>query len=299
MKKLKVSVIVPTYRRESDMIKRALDSIIDSGLSKDEFEIIVVDDNAEHLDYRKNNNELVKAMNNADATLNLKLVENKVNQGGSISRNNGVQKAKGEYVTFLDDDDIYLKSKLYEQYNFINGNYDMIFSNLLISNGEKIIDKRVYEVDLTDNKSILKYHFMHHITGTPTFMIKRDLFNEIGGFPNVKMGQEFHLMYNIIVNKLKIGYLNKDLVIAFAHDGPRISAGKNKIDGENKLFRFKKQHIDLFTKNEWNYIKMRHYAVLAYYSLKSKDYGAFLLNSLKSFSASPINFIIELKKRGK
>ncbi|UTH00857.1 glycosyltransferase family 2 protein [Macrococcoides canis] len=296
---MKVSVIIPTFRRSEVMLRRAINSINESYLSNNDFEIIVVDDNAEHLDFRKNNLSLVKSFQETNPNLNITILLNENNLGGSLSRNYGARNAKGIYVTFLDDDDIYLENKLYEQYKFINENYDMIFSNLLISDGKKIIDKRIYDVNLNDNNEIMKYHLMYHITGTPTFMLKRELFIEIGGFPEVKMGQEFHLMYNIIKNNFKIGYLNKDLVKAFIHDGPRISSGKNKIDGENKLYEFKKQHMEMFSSKEWNFIKMRHYAVLAYYSMKSKKYISFLVNSIMSFIASPKQFINELMKRGK
>jgi len=56
-----------------------------------------------------------------------------------------------------------------------------------------------------------------HLTGTPTFMCKRNTIEKIGGFPNVKMGQEFHLILNTINQGYKIGYLPLAEVFAYRH----------------------------------------------------------------------------------
>lgn len=292
-------MIIPTYKREKSTVRIAIESVINQTLEATQYEIIVVDDNSEDLLFRNSIKELIDDIKLTNPAYRIKLIANEKNEGGSISRNIGVKESQCKYVTFLDDDDIYLENKLEKQLSYIEeGQLDMIFSNLLIYKEDKLIDRRKYNnITSFDNQNLLKYHLTNHITGTPTFMLKRQRFNEIGGFPDVNMGQEFHLMVEVIKSELKIGYLNEDLVIAYIHDGERISAGKNKINGEKKLIKFKEEHFSLLTKLEIRFIYMRHYAILAYYNLKSGNYLQFLNETLKSFKSYPSEFIKEVYKR--
>ncbi len=97
---LKFSVIIPAYNA-AETISRALDSVL--AQSYPAFEIIVVDDAS------------------SDATVQLlkskylnhiKLIEKIANSGGSITRNTGMNAATGNYIAFLDADDVWHKDKL-------------------------------------------------------------------------------------------------------------------------------------------------------------------------------------------
>ena len=57
------------------------------------------------------------------------------------------------------------------------------------------------------------------------------------------------------------------------------------------FLNIKKNFFNQLNRNEISYIKMRHFAVLAFADLRMKKYKRFLLNSLKSFISSPINCI--------
>ena len=72
------------------------------------------------IEFKKNNPEL-----------NIVIVENKTNSGPGVSRNNGIEIAKGEYLTFLDSDDLFLPEKLEYQINYMAEN------NLVISHTDE------------------------------------------------------------------------------------------------------------------------------------------------------------------
>ena len=177
----------------------------------------------------------------------------------------------------------------------INNNYDMTFTDLMIKDeNNNLIDYRSYKgVPLKNNIELLKYHIKYHITGTPTFMYKKSVLEKIGGFENVRVGQEFVLMLKTIKNKVAIGYMKKSYVVAYVHQGERISVGKNKIIGENELFKMKKSYYYLFTKREIYFIKFRHYAVKAVAEYRAKNYLKFILNSILAFLSSPIDFLYQ------
>lgn len=291
---IRVSVIIPTYKREIKYLLRAINSIINQ--THKNTEVVIVDDNPPDSDYRKN---VVRFMKEYEGNNNVIYIMNTINIGGSLARNKGINASKGEYVTFLDDDDEYMPKKIEKQLKFmLKKDCDMSFTNLKLVNENKVVvDYREYNnLDKFDNITLLKYHIMRHLTGTPTFMYKAEKLKMIGGFEDAKMGQEFYLMLKSIENKMKIRYLNDCDVIAYRHNGGGISHGKNKIDGENTLYSFKKKYFYIFNNREKMFIRFRHYAVMAIAYKRNRKYFLGLLNAIKMVIASPVDFIGELSR---
>jgi glycosyltransferase involved in cell wall biosynthesis len=290
----RVSVVIPTYKRETKYLIRAINSIKNQTYKNTE--IVIVDDNQSDSEYRKLNIEFMKKYTN---DLDVIYYVNEKNMGGSLARNNGIEVATGEYITFLDDDDEYLPDKVEKQLNFmVNQDCDMSFTNLKLVNDNKVVvDYREYsDLNSFDKQSLLKYHIMRHLTGTPTFMYKANKLKEIGGFEDAKMGQEFYLMLKSIERDLKIFYLNECDVIAYRHNEGGISQGKNKIIGENALYEFKKKYFDVFTSREKMFIRFRHYAVMVIAYKRNKKYLKSLGSAIIMFLSSPIDFVKEVSR---
>ncbi len=87
----KVSIIVPTYTRASD-IQKAVESLL--GIDYPNYEIIVVDDAS-----KDNTVEILKKFGNK-----IRLIERKKNGGPAAARNDGIHAAKGEFIAFTDSD---------------------------------------------------------------------------------------------------------------------------------------------------------------------------------------------------
>ena len=119
--KLLISVIICTYRRP-DMLYLALQGLVGQTISKEYFEVIVVDNNS--------NDNTQSISDSFLKQLPLRYV-NEVKQGLSHARNRGVYESKGQYLAFLDDDAIpekswletarVLLSSLTEEYDCIGG----------------------------------------------------------------------------------------------------------------------------------------------------------------------------------
>jgi glycosyltransferase involved in cell wall biosynthesis len=219
---------------------------------------------------------------------------NDVNLGGSLSRNRGIEIAKGEYITFLDDDDEYLPYKIEHQVEFMmKEDCDLSFTNMVMySEKNKIVDSREYDDLVTfSNDFLLKYHLMKHLTGTPTFMYKSPAIKKIGGFEDVKMGQEFILMLKSIERNLSIRYYPICDVKIYKHTDGGISQGINKILGENELFKFKKKYFPKLGKDEIRFILFRHQAVMVVAYFRNNNFLKALLAALFAFLSSPILFI--------
>lgn len=289
----KVSVIIPTYKRSPEMLRRAIETVL--AQTYERIEVVVIDDNVgdEIQSYRESIQKMIEEYKG-----NNKVVykQNQRNLGGALSRNEGIAIATGEYITFLDDDDIYLPYKIEKQLNFtLENNLDMTFTNLILHNEkDQVVDYRSFG-NIPDFKklTLLKYHLTRHITGTPTFMYRKKVLEEIKGFEKVKVGQEFYLMLKTIENDFKIGYLDACDVIAYRHKGESISNGKNKIIGEKYLYQLKTRYFDVLNSREVRFIKFRHLVVIAMAYKRNSNFKEAIKSLIKAFFISPIDFILE------
>ena len=99
----KVSVIIPAYNGDR-YISEAIDSVLAQTYTN--YEIIVVDDGS-----TDNTSQVVKAYGDRVRYIY------RENQGVASARNLGIAKAEGEYIAFLDQDDLFFPNKLSEQLN--------------------------------------------------------------------------------------------------------------------------------------------------------------------------------------
>ena len=118
-----ISVIIPFYNRARLFDKLFLK--IDK-FNKKEVEFIFVDDGSA-IKLKKNIQKLIKTKTN------FRLISLNQNCGPGIARNQGIRKAKGNYVLFLDSDDILVQNNFNKLLEFIRNkkNSDLIFYDYL------------------------------------------------------------------------------------------------------------------------------------------------------------------------
>ena len=287
----KVSIIVATYRR-NDSLKKALYSL--AAQTYKQIEIILVDDN-DDLDFSNAVTQIAESFINDNPDLKFRLIAEHTNLGSAKARNKGIQAASGEFITFLDDDDIYLPDKVKRQLEFMQqNNLDYSITDLFLYNDSgRLIERRLRKyIKYDDSDNLLKYHFMYHMTGTDTLMFSTAYLKEIGGFDEIDFGDEFYLMKKAICQMGRFGYLPNCDVKAYVHTSENnLSSAASKISGENELYKYKKNYFKNLDSKTVRYIKMRHYAVLAYAHMRIKHYFSFIIDSLKSFFSSPIQCV--------
>lgn len=263
-----VSVIIPTYKRNIEMLERAILSVVNQTYKN--IEILLIDDNIENY-FSGRVQEAVCKINDD----RIVLIKNEQNIGGAASRNKGGKIASGYYISFLDDDDFYISDKIEKQVSYIEKyDDDFIISNLaIVDENYKLKDIRNYKwfENNYKNEQLIIEHYKYHLTGTPTFLFKKEMFIKIGGFPQVNIGHEFFLVNNALESNFQLGYLNKTLSVAVNHDGERISNNKNRQKDLNNLLKFKihnKKNIKTIDKRR---IYHRHYLAKAFAYFNSKD----------------------------
>lgn len=285
----KISVIIPTYNR-TDTLKRAIKSVLAQTYSN--VEIIVVDDNVE-----KELKERVKSIcGELNVSKNIFLQETSGKNGGGVARNIGCKKATGDYLAFLDDDDVYLEEKLEKQLEYtVDNNLDMSFQDVVwIDENNKVIEYRKFDY-ITDcsNENLLRQHLLHNIAPTSIYFIKRDKFLETAGFGDLPVGQDIYLMFDCIRKGFSIGYMKGAFVRQYLHSGDRLSKGQKKIDGENWWYKEKKQYLSVLSLAERRFFSFRHYMILLFACLRSGYYIKALIYGFMGFLISPKDAVVE------
>lgn len=286
-----VSVVIPTHKRELKYIQRSVESVLNQTYTN--WELVIVDDNSELPEYREMVKGFVSSLNNSKIHLYL----NEKNLGGSLTRNRGIDESKGEYISFLDDDDAYLPYRIEEMLSFmIETDCDMAFTNELMRNNKgKVVDFRDHSgIKSCDNDYLLRYQLTKNISGTSSFMYRTEAIRKIGGFKDAKMGQDFYIIMRTIEGGLKVRFLNSNSVIIYKHSDGGISQGRNKINGENSLFEYKKHYFNILSKDEIKYVKFRHYAVMVVAYLRNRNVFAAAGMGIAAFCSSPSDFFKEV-----
>ncbi|MEI8181971.1 MAG: glycosyltransferase [Desulfomonile sp.] len=190
-----VSVIIPTFNRV-DLLGQTVDSVRNQSFT--DREIIVVDDGSTDgtWEWLSNQNDL-QALRQE-------------NKGIATSRNNGVAMAKGEWLAFLDHDDLWAENKLSIQVDFIKRNPDVA----LVAAKHVRIGKRfgTPRHSVWIKGDLLVKAFSESFIHTSSVMIKKAVFDKIGGFcPRYRFADEFDVWLKI-ARDYAIAYVNQPLV---------------------------------------------------------------------------------------
>lgn len=203
-----VSVIIPTYKG-SECIERAIKSIFNQTYQN--IELIVVDDNLPNSDERKKTNNIINRLSSSSNLL-IKYVEHSQNLNGAVARNTGFNNSHGDYICFLDDDDVYLPTRVEDSLNEIKReNADIVFSYVAICRKNKLINI-VKPCISSDYRKELLFNFNYMGTGSNIF-IKRSVFSNVNGFdPGFTRMQDVEFMIRAFANN-KVSIVKKVLVV--------------------------------------------------------------------------------------
>jgi len=221
-----ISVIIPTYNRSSLLIE-ALESVFaqTAGYS----EIIVADDGSTD----STEADVVK-LNDRILTPVRYIYQSHTGMPGQV-RNMGAGMAEGEYLAFLDSDDFWQSEKLMKQIDFFENQSDI-----------KICHTR--ETWLRKGKEISQAKQRHKregnvfsdalkkcIIGPSTVMMKRELFEDAGGFrEDLEIAEDYEFWLRI-TDRNPVGYIDEPLVIKRAGEWEQLSEKYGHIE----LFRLR------------------------------------------------------------
>ena len=227
----KVIVFIPTYKR-SDTLSRAIRSVAEQ--TYNDIEILVVDDNEPGDEYSKSVASMIESLDYD----NVSLITQERHINGAAARNAGIRQAVGEYIAFLDDDDLWLPDKIELQVNILSkldDSYGGVSTRkIYYLNGKQDHISEVWETDEKQNFDIMSKRLN---VSTCTLLLRHECLDKAGYFDeNLKRHQEVQLL-TYFTDMYKVGYINKILTIIDCTDTGNRPTAQKLLELKNDFFK--------------------------------------------------------------
>ena len=211
---MKITAAISTYNRLPSL-KEAINSVKSQTFLP--CELIIVDDNS--TDGTKEYCE------NLQLNIPLIYLRNDKNLGAALSRNRAIEKADGDYIAFLDDDDEWLPEKLQEQKKIAEKGFDLIYTAVVTQKSDKVYFHKRFPV------------FFGNFAGiTSTFMINVGVLRKLGGFDaELPALQDYDLVIRLVKAGVKVKGIKLPLVKYLPSDDKNISNSSKKFFSASKI----------------------------------------------------------------
>jgi glycosyltransferase involved in cell wall biosynthesis len=202
----RISVIIPTYNR-SELLVEAIGSVLDQTFG--DFELLVVDDGS-----TDNTHEVVKPF------LDRVRYTRTPHRGVSAARNLGVRMTSGQWVAFLDSDDLWLPRKLELQLEALEreSRYRICYTDeIWIKEGRRVNPGRRHR---KFSGFIFEKCLPLCIISPSSVLIRRDLLEDVGGFDERFPACEDYDLWLRITAREPVLFVEEKLIIKRAgHPG--------------------------------------------------------------------------------
>lgn len=253
-----VSVVIPTYKR-FDTLSRAIKSVVFQTYKN--IEILVVDDNEPEDSYSNEVRKMIDSLN----IPNLKLITQNKHINGAAARNAGIIQAKGEFIAFLDDDDMWLPEKISKEIKFLKNlpkYVGAVSSRKVFYKDGKI--NHISEFWKSDSSQNFKVISKQQNIQTCTLLIKRTYLDVTGYFdPTLRRHQEVQLM-GFFTTKFRVEFLDEILTIIDSSDIMNRPNAKKLIEYKNDFFESIKPIINSYSKHKQTLIFAHNMTEVAY-----------------------------------
>lgn len=245
-----VSVIIPAYNAEA-FISDAIHSILEQDYEY--YEIIVIDDGS--------NDQTSKVVNTIQDE-RIRFIQQPNNQGASAARNRGMQEAKGEYLAFLDADDLWSPYFLTTMLETISQHkFDLLFCNSIRSRNSETLS---WEAPLHKPgiEKSLQNIFSNPYMATGALLFRREVLKKIHGFnTDLKTAEDIDFVLRIAEHYC-IGHLPEALVQVKVRPGSLGNQAGAYRDNLTVLSWFFQRHPDF---HQHESVRVRHLLEDIYY----------------------------------
>lgn len=269
-----VSVIITTYNR-SDILPRAIDSVLSQ--TYENIEIILVDDCS-----GDNTKEIIE--NNYKGKL--KYLINEKNVGLAASRNVGINHSKGDFVSFLDDDDEILPTKIEKQVNMFLNDRDL---GVAYCGSDRVYENYKLNIKPEHKGNILRHALRYPLNTIHSLLIRREILLTIGLFSEELHSYEDWDLWIRLAMCAKFDFVNEYLVIYHIHGNQMTFDLNKKIEHHTVIFQ---KYYDIISSYQglthWHYRKLLSRCML---SDRYDEAFNYILKSLKSNPSDPISYL--------
>ena len=225
-----VTIIIPTFNRRF-YLERAIRSVM--GQTYRRFQLIIVDDGSDD-----GTEKFVQTLKELKQVRYLRLTHSGL--PGKV-RNEGARLATGEYLAFLDSDDLWKPEKLARQVAFFQEHPELRICHTreIWRWGEKTVSQAGQKHRSCGD--IFPDALKKCIVGPSTVMMRRGLFEEFGGFrEDLEIAEDYELWLRI-TDRYPVGYIDEPLVIKHGGHADQLSEKYGQIE----IFRIKALLLNL------------------------------------------------------
>ena len=275
-----VTCAITTHKRKSEIVERALKSILNQ--THKNIEVFVIDDSPSDWEYRND----VKAMVESYSEKNVTYIPHDKCMGACVARNTALENANGKYIGFLDDDDEWKPEKVEKMIEaFTNDDIALVYSDRETvydsSEEKKIQNPKVFTGDVFDSLILENY-----IGSTSFPILKTECLRNIGGFdPLLQSAQDYDVWLRL-AEKYKVNYVNESLSLYHWHEGEQIT--KNPLKKVNGLERIMKKNRTYLSQHPDAY-RSRAFELMPW-CVRGKKYGQALSFWFKAVFKRPFKF---------
>lgn len=186
-----------TYNEKLEWIELSINSILNQTYPY--FEFIVVIDNPENIELKN----LLDSYALKDSRLNI--LYNDVNVGLVNSLNKALEYCSGDYILRMDADDISLATRIEKQIQYLEQNkLDFVFSSMMYIDevGQDLFPTNTRELESEKVKRLLS---ITNISNHPTWFSKKEVYEELGGYRDVRYCEDYDFSLRALSKGFKIG----------------------------------------------------------------------------------------------
>ncbi|MCK5345215.1 MAG: glycosyltransferase, partial [Candidatus Heimdallarchaeota archaeon] len=200
-----VSVIIPTYNSERFIVS-AVDSVLAQTYKK--IEIIVVDDGSTD----QTSNKLKPYLHK------IKYIK-KQNGGASSARNKGIINSCGEYIAFLDADDLWRKEKVEKQISIFAKNPDigLVYCDSATFDGNGVIHPSLKKIVETPTGEVMMDMVIHNFLNNSSVLVKKSCFDIVGLWNEKLINGNDYDMWLRVAAHTKFDFVDQVLVETCYH----------------------------------------------------------------------------------
>lgn len=218
-----VSIIIPSYNRDN-LIRESLDSVLAQTYLN--WECIIVDDGS-----TDGTNAILKEYSIIDNRFIIVSKPMELRQGASVSRNLGLKFARGEYIQFLDSDDILAEDKLEKQIISLKKENKKTISVCKTHCFKEKKDDVILDIDRLDYRDFSTSEEYFDVIGEiggyyapESFLISKELIDFSGYWnENLTLNDDGEFFFRIIHNSNKIVFINDTFVRHRENTGNNLS----------------------------------------------------------------------------
>ncbi len=231
-----VSVLIPTYRR-ARFLQEAIDSVLTQTFQ--DFEVIVVEDGSY---------EAAEVVERYGTQVRYVW---QPNQGVSVARNTGARLARGEWLSFLDDDDLWLPEKLERELLYVKRCPDaglIHTAYYIVTDGIRRLPTHTSRGIPIPTGWVSEPLFLTNFIMTSSVLVRAKHFRDIGGFDaQFVRCEDYHLWLRLSL-QCAFGYVRDPLVIRRLY-GERLSDTLHtKLTSIDILERFLHDNTGIYTR---------------------------------------------------